>query len=206
MKIRILIVDDHFMARIGLAVPINDEPDLVVVAEAGDAAQALALYRTHRPDVVTMDYRMPGPDGVAAASAILQEFAGARILMLSIFEGEEDLHRAVQAGVRGYLTKGATPAEVVATIRRIHAGEKVFAPGLAARLAARAGREDLSTRELEVLRHLVQGHTNKEISATLHISTSLVKVHVAKILQKLGAIDRTRAATLAIERGIVHLD
>ena len=206
MKIRVLIVDDHFMARIGLSVPINDERDLTVIAEAGDASQALELYRKHRPDVVTMDYRMPGTDGVEASAAILREFPDARILMLSMLDGEEDVHRAAQAGVRGYLTKGATPAEVVSALRRIHRGETAFAPEVQAKLDARANRRSLTSREHEVLRHLVQGRTNKEISSALNISVSLVKIEVASILEKLGALDRTRAATLAIERGIVHLD
>ncbi|MEY4482737.1 MAG: hypothetical protein RL693_189 [Verrucomicrobiota bacterium] len=204
--IRVLIVDDHFMARLGLAVPINGEPDMCVVAEAEDATEALSQFREHRPDVVTMDYRLPGKSGAEAVLAIRGEFPDARIIMLSAYEGEEDIFRAAQAGVSGYLTKSASRADVLAAIRCVHAGGKAFAPAIAAKLKAHQRREPLIPRELEILRHIVEGLANKEIAAAMHLSEPLVKLHVRKVLEKLGAVDRTRAATLAIERGIVHLD
>ena len=205
-RIRVLIVDDHFMARLGLAVPINGEPDMCVVAEASDGAEAVAQFRQHLPDVVTMDYRMPGESGVDVAVAIRREFPEARILMLSAYEGEEDIHRAVQAGVRGYLSKDATRAAVLDAIRQVFAGGNAFAPHIATKLQARAVREPLIPREVEILRHIVAGRANKEIADAMRLSEALVKLHVRKILDKLGAMDRTRAATLAIERGIIHLD
>jgi DNA-binding NarL/FixJ family response regulator len=204
-KISVLIVDDHFMARMGLSVPINGEADMTVVAEARNAAQAFTLYRKHRPDVVTMDYMMPDQSGVEATRTILAAFPEAQIIMLSGRDGEEDIHRAVEAGVRGYLTKAAERDEVIAAIRTVHHGGRVFPPGVAAKLAARNEREPLTEREIAILRLIVDGRSNKEISAALHMSGGLVKLHVSKILEKLGAPDRTRAATLAIARGIVHL-
>lgn len=204
--IRVLIVDDHFMARLGLTVPINGEPDMHVVAEAANAAEALAEFRKHQPDVVTMDYRLPDQSGTEAALAIRGEFPTACILMLSAYDGEEDVFRAAQSGIRGYLTKDATRADVLGAIRRVHAGETAFAPAIAAKLQKRNHREPLIPREVEILRHIVEGRANKEIADAMHLSEALVKLHVRKILEKLGAIDRTRAATLAIERGVVHLD
>lgn len=205
-SIRVLIVDDHFMARLGLAVPINGEPDMSVVGEASDAAEALALFRKLQPDVVTMDYKLPGESGVEAAIAIREEFPDARILMLSAYDGEEDVFRAAEAGIRGYLTKEATRAEVLNAIRTVHSGQTAFAPAILAKLETRGRREPLLPRELEILRHIVEGRANKEIAAAMHLSEPLVKLHVRKILEKLGAIDRTRAATLALERGIIHLN
>ena len=204
--IKVLIVDDHFMARMGLSVPINGEPDMTVIAEARNAAQALTLYREHRPDVVTMDYMMPDQDGIEATRTIITAFPEAQIIMLSGRDGEEDIHRAVQAGVRGYLTKAAERDEVIAAIRSVHQGERVFPPEVAAKLAARSKRESLTERELAILRLIVDGRSNKEIATTLNLSGGLVKLHVSLILEKLGAPDRTRAATLAIARGIIHLD
>lgn len=204
-KIAVLIVDDHFMARMGLAVPINGERDMRVVAEARNAAQALEFYREHRPDVVTMDYLMPEKNGIESTREILAEFPKARILMLSGREGEEDIFRAVDAGVCGYLTKAAERDMVLTAIRSIHAGKKVMPPDIATKLTARNRREALTERELNILRLIVQGYSNKEICHALHMSDGLVKLHVSKILEKLDAPDRTRAATLAIERGIVHL-
>jgi DNA-binding NarL/FixJ family response regulator len=203
--IRVIIVDDHFMARLGLSVPINGEPDMKVVAEAADAAEALIQYRRHKPDVVTMDYRLPGPGGVEAARAIRAEFPEARILMITAFEGEEDIRVAMQAGLRGYLTKNASRAELLDAVRRVHQGETVLPGPIAAKLRESQGRETLLPREIEILRHIVAGLANKEIASAMGISEALVKLHVRKILEKLGAADRTRAATLAIERGIVRL-
>jgi DNA-binding NarL/FixJ family response regulator len=204
-KISVLIVDDHFMARMGLSVPINGETDMTVVAEARNAAQALTFYRKHRPDVVTMDYMMPDQSGVEATRTILAAFPEAQIIMLSGRDGEEDIHSAVEAGVRGYLTKAAERDEVIAAIRTVHHGGRVFPPEVAAKLAARNERDPLTEREIAILRLIVDGRSNKEIATALHMSGGLVKLHVSLILEKLGAPDRTRAATLAIARGIVHL-
>jgi DNA-binding NarL/FixJ family response regulator len=204
-SIRVLIVDDHFMARLGLGVPINGEPDMKVVGEAADAAEAIAQFRKLKPDVVTMDYRLPGAGGVETAQQILAEFPEARVLMITAYEGEEDIFRAIQAGACGYLTKDASRAELLDAIRRAHAGETVLAPAVAAKLRERQRREPLIPREIDILRLIVDGRANKEIASALNLSEPLVKLHVRKILEKLGAPDRTRAATLAIERGIVRL-
>jgi len=201
----ILIVDDHFTARIGLAIPINGEPDMQVVAEAENAHEALTLFRQHQPDLVIMDCKMPGPSGVDAARALLKEYPKARILMLSVFDGEEDIHRAISAGACGYLTKSARRNEVLHAIRIITAGGRYLPEALAAKLNARLQREPLIQREIDILRHIVHGRPNKEIAAQLHLSVGTINLHVCRILEKLGAPDRTRAATLAIERGIVHL-
>jgi len=205
-KIRVLIVDDHFMARLGLSVPIKREPDMSVVAEARNGALAVSLFREHQPDVVIMDFRLPDTSGPDVALAIRGDFPEARILMLSAFDGEEDIWRAVNAGVRGYLTKDAEREDVLAAIRQVHGGETVFPAHVAAKISARQGREPLIPREVEMLRLIVRGYSNKEIATMLRMSEGLVKLHVSKILEKLEAPDRTRAATLAIERGIVRLD
>lgn len=203
--IRVLIVDDHFMARIGLAMPINQESDMSVAGEARTAREALEMYRVHLPDVVTMDYRLPDDDGPAAVLRIRGEFPGARVLLLSAFDGEEHIYRAQQAGVCGYLTKNANCTEVLAAIRSIHEGRTVFPEAIAAKAAARRARPDLSERELEILRLVATGTTNKEIGAMLGYSESLIKQHLVRVFSKLGALDRAHAATLAIERGIVEL-
>jgi DNA-binding NarL/FixJ family response regulator len=204
-KIRVLIVDDHFMARMGLSVPINGERDMMVIAEARNAAQVLELYRQHQPDVVTMDCMMPDKSGIEATRELLAEFPEARVLMLSGLEGEEDIFRAVDAGACGYLTKAAEREVVLSAIRQVHEGRTVFPAAVTAKLAARMLREPLTERELNILRLIVQGRSNKEIVTELHMSGGLVKKEISNLLAKLGAADRTRAATLAIERGIVHL-
>jgi DNA-binding NarL/FixJ family response regulator len=205
-SISILIVDDHSMARLGLAVPINSQPDMKVVAEASTATEAISQYRQHRPDVVIMDYRLAQHTGVQATEAIRAEFPSARILFLSVYEGEEDIYRAARAGASGYLLKSVDGDVLLDSIRRIHHGDAVFPPALAAKLRARSQRESLTERETAILRQIVDGRSNKEIANALHMSEPLVKLDVRKILDKLGAHDRTRAATLAIERGIVHFE
>lgn len=204
-RIRVLIVDDHFMARIGLAMPINQETDMTVAAEARTAQEALDFYRQHLPDVVTMDYRLPDLDGPQAVKQIRAEFPGARVLLLSAFDGEEHVHRALQAGVCGYLTKSADCEEVLSAIRCIHGGGTVLPATLAAKATARQFRPDLTERELEILRHVAMGTTNKEIAFRLGYSESLIKQHLVRVFTKLGAHDRAHATTLAIERGLVEL-
>jgi DNA-binding NarL/FixJ family response regulator len=203
--IRVLIVDDHFATRLGLAVPINNEPDMTVVAEAGTSAKAVELYREHKPDVVIMDYHLPDQSGVETLEIIRGEFPEMRALMLTIFDGEEDIYRAVTAGAKGYLTKSSECEDVLRAIRRIAAGAACFPPEIAAKIRTREQRRPLTPRELEILRLLVKGHSTKEIVDMLELSMGTIRLHISIILHKLNAFDRTSAVALAIERGIVHL-
>lgn len=203
--IRILIAEDHLIARMGLGAIVNAQPDMTVVADATNGQQALALYREHRPDVALMDMRMPVMNGFEAVSAIRSEFPNARIVALSTFGGDEDIRRALLAGVQAYLTKDVLHDELIEAIRAVHAGQKYLPAPVAAALAAQLPRPDLSARELDVLRLIVQGLSNKQIAFTLGIAEHTVKNHVKSILSKLGVDDRTQAATAAIQRGIIHL-
>ena len=203
--IRVLVVDDHFATRLGLSTPINHEKGMKVVAEAGTGAKALELYREHRPDVVLMDYQLPDQSGVETLKAIRAEFPEARVLMLTIFDGEEDIFRAVTARAKGYLTKNCECEEMLTAIRRIAAGQTCFPPDIAAKIKAREKRESLTDRELEILRLLVKGHSTKEIVDILKLSMGTIRLHISLILEKLDAFDRTNAVAIAIERGIVHL-
>lgn len=204
-KTRVLIVDDHFATRLGLSVPINAEKDMTVIAEAGTGGKAVALYREHRPDVVLMDYDLPDQNGVQTLSIIRNEFPEARILMLTILEGEEDIWRAVSAGARGYLTKSSECEQVLAAIRAIAAGETYFPPAIIAKIRAREKRKPLTERELEILRLLVRGHSTKEIVDMMKLSMGTIRLHISIILEKLDAFDRTNAVAIAIERGIVRV-
>lgn len=205
-KIRILIVDDHAMVRFALAEAIAGEDDLTLVAEASEGADALALYRRHQPDVVTMDFQLPGADGAESTALLRAAFPAARVVLLSVFEGEEDIWRAVQAGALGYVPKSAEIAEVLEAIRELAAGREYFPAVIAARLAARRTRDTLTPREHQVLREIVGGRSNKEIAASLHLSEAAVKLYISNTLAKLGVADRTQAAIQAVRRGIVHLD
>lgn len=202
-QIRILIVDDHFVVRLGLREAINGEPDLVVAAEASTGAQALELYRKHAPDLVLMDARLPGMSGIEATIAIRSEFPSARIVFLSTFDAEEEIYRALQAGARSYLLKSSSRDQLLAALRAVHRGERVLDPAVATRLAERLPRPDLSNREMDVVRLVVEGKTNKEIANALCIAEVTVKVHVSHLLGKFGVSDRTQIATEAIRRGIV---
>lgn len=203
--IRVQIVDDHFATRLGLATPIHSEPDMTVVAEASTGARALELYREQQPDVVIMDYKLPDQSGVETLEAIRAEFPGVRALMLTIFDGEEDIYRAVTAGARGYLTKSAECEEVLRAIREVAAGRSFFPADIAAKLQAREKRKPLTPREIEILRLLAKGHSTKEIVDLLGVSMGTVRLHISVLLEKLEAFDRTRAVAVAIERGIVRL-
>jgi two-component system NarL family response regulator len=203
--IRVMIVDDHFATRLGLSVPINNEPDMTVVAEASTSARAVESYREHKPDVVTMDYHLPDKSGVETLEAIRAEFPDARVLMLTIFDGEEDIYRAVTAGAKGYLTKSAECDDVLRAIRRIHTGAACFPPAIAAKVREREKRRPLTPRELEILKLLVKGHSTKDIVHQLNLSMGTIRLHISIILDKLDAFDRTNAVAKAIERGIVHL-
>jgi two-component system NarL family response regulator len=205
-KIRIMVVDDHFVVRIGLAGSINIEPDMIVETEASTGPQAIEQFRTHRPDIVLMDLKLPGMDGIAAASAICKEFPDAAIIMLSTHDGEEDVYRSFQAGARSYILKTAAREDLIHTIRAVHSGERCISPGIGARLAERMTRTELTAREIEVLKLVVKGRSNKEIGSALGIAEVTVKLHVGHILTKLNASDRTQAATTALQRGILHLE
>ena len=205
-KTRILIVDDHFLLRIGLATSLNSEADLTVVAEAGTGAQALELYRKHQPDIVLMDLRLPDMGGDQTAAALCKEFPKAKVIMISSFDGQDDIYRSLQAGARSYLPKNVLRDELLRAIRAVQAGENYLPPTVAARLVQRMHAPELSAREAEVLKLVVDGLTNKEIAQSLAITEITVKNHVSSILTKLNATDRTQASTIAIQRGIVHLD
>jgi DNA-binding NarL/FixJ family response regulator len=204
-KIRLLVVDDHFVVRLGLTSALNLEPDMQVVAEANDGQQALEMFRKHKPDLVVMDYQLPQLNGAEATAAICHEFPEARVIVLSVYKAEEDVHRAVQAGASAYLPKSSEPEELIEAIRTVHAGGRYFPAAIANVLAGRASRDPLSDREIEVLTMIVRGRSNKEIAGDLGISENTVKFHTTRIFEKLSVLDRVQAATAAIERGIVHL-
>ncbi|HET7624284.1 MAG TPA: response regulator transcription factor [Verrucomicrobiae bacterium] len=205
-KIGIMVVDDHFVVRVGLRGSIDLESDMAVTLEASNAEQAIALYRQHRPDLVLMDLQLPGLSGIEAAKAIRKEFPDAAIVILSTHEGEEDIYQAFQAGAKGYLAKTAAREELIATIRAAAAGERYISPTIGARLAERMTHPDLTSREMEVLKLIVGGKSNKEIAAELSVAEVTVKLHVGHLLAKLRVHDRTQAATTALQRGIIHLD
>jgi two-component system NarL family response regulator len=204
-QIRILVAEDHLVARVGVTTIVNMQPDMTVVAEAANGQQAVELYRQHMPDVALLDMRMPILDGVAAAKAIRDEFPGARMIALTTYGGDEDIRRALAAGVQAYLTKDVLHDELLKAIRAVHAGENYLPASVSAALAAQAPRPDLSAREVQVLELIVQGQANKQIAYSLGIAEHTVKNHVKNILSKLGVQDRTQAATGAIQRGIIRL-
>lgn len=204
--IRIMIVDDHAVVRQGLAALLSTVPEFDIIVQAGDGEQAVALYRTHQPDVTLMDLRLPKLKGVEAIQAIRQEFPAARVIVLTTFDGDEDIYRALQAGARGYLLKGMEGDELIEAIRAVHEGKARIPAEVAERLSLRLSGDALTERETDVLRQIVGGLSNKEIGAKLFISEATVKTHVNNLLAKLGVSDRTQASTTALQRGIVHLD
>jgi len=205
-KIRILLVDDHFFVRIGLRALLEQEADMEVVGEAGNAREGLVAFRDFRPDVTLMDGRLPDFHGCEATAYLTGNFPQARVVLLSIDEGEENIQRAVEAGVFGYLPKCVSRDELLKTIRQVANGRHYFPERIAARLAARNSREPLSAREISVLRYVMKGYINKQIAAELDIVESTVKAHMGHIMVKLGVPDRTRAVAVAIERGIFSLE
>jgi len=204
-SIKLLVVEDHHIVRQGLVALLNTVPGMEVVAEASDGAIGVDLFRKHQPDVTLMDLRLPTLGGAEAVAKIRAEFPAARIIVLTTFDGDEDIYRALQAGARGYLLKGMFGDELLDAIRAVHAGKTRIPSVVAERLAGRMGGQELTARELEVLGLIVRGQSNKEIGGSLSISEATVKTHINSILSKMGVSDRTQAATTAIQRGIVHL-
>jgi DNA-binding NarL/FixJ family response regulator len=204
-KIKIMVIDDQAVVRQGFVALINTVPDMVVVAGGTNGREAIELYRLHQPDVTLMDLRMPQLGGVEAIVAIRKEFRDARIIVLTTYDGDEDIYRSLQAGAQGYLLKDMFFEELEDAIRKVRAGSRWIPVQVAERLAERMGSSDLTGREVEVLEQIVAGNNNKAIAKRLNISEATVKSHINSILSKLGVNDRTQAATTALQRGLVHL-
>jgi two-component system NarL family response regulator len=204
-RIRVLIVDDHPLMRIGLRARIEAESDMEVVAEAGDGPTAIAAYTAHRPDITLLDLRLPGMDGPQIITVIRKDDPAAKIIILTTYDADEDVYRAVQAGARGYLLKGTFAEGILEAIRNVQAGRRLIAPEVAGRLADRVSSPGLTSREVAVLELVAKGMSNKEIGAALFVSETTIKYHLKNIYAKLGASDRTEAALLATQRGILTL-
>ncbi len=204
-KISILVADDHFIVRMGLIALVNTEPDLAIVAEAADGNQAVEQFVKHKPDLVLMDLRMPVKDGIEATMEICRQDPNARVLMLTTFEGDTDIHKALQAGAQGYVLKNATGQELIPAIQAVAAGQRWIPKEIAKRLASLKLFEELTPREVQVLQLLAKGLANKQMGDVLDISEHTVKDHLKSVFGKLQVVDRTEAVTAAIQRGIIHL-
>jgi DNA-binding NarL/FixJ family response regulator len=204
-RIRVFSVDDHPLLREGIAAIINNQDDMVMIAQASTGREAIQQFREHRPDVTLMDLRMPDITGIDALIAIRNEFPDARIVMLTTFEGDVEIQRALAAGARGYVLKNMPPKDLVDVVRQVHAGKKRIPQEIAAQLADHIADESLTEREIDVLQHVAGGNRNRDIAERLFISEETVKVHVKHIMEKLGASDRTAAVAIAVRRGIIQL-
>lgn len=204
-RIRILVVDDHPIMRFGIASIINATPDLIAVAQAGSGEEAIDLYEEHLPDITLMDLQLPGMSGVDAIRTILTRHPDARFVVLTTYEGDEDIHQALEAGARSYIIKGMPHEALVSALRRVHSGGRFLPPPVSRVLSSRTPNSDLTAREREVLKLIVRGRNNKDIASELGITEATVKCHVGVILSRLNVTDRTQAAIAALQRGLVHL-
>jgi DNA-binding NarL/FixJ family response regulator len=205
VPIKVLSVDDHPLLREGIAAIVSSQPDMLLVASASSATEGIQMFREHQPDVTLMDLRLPDTSGIDALIAIRLEFPGARVIMLTTFNGDVDIQRSLRAGAYGYLLKSTPRKELVEAIRKVHTGKKSVPPEIAAQVAETIGVKALSDREVDVLRHIAGGNRNKDIAERLFIAEETVKVHVKHIMEKLGANDRTQAVAIASRRGIIHI-
>jgi DNA-binding NarL/FixJ family response regulator len=203
--IRVFSVDDHPLLREGIAALVNSQADMTLVAEASNGAEAIQMFKQQQPDVTLLDLRLPDMSGIDILIAIRSEFPEARVIMLTTFEGDVEIQRALQAGARGYMLKNMPPSELLDGIRKVHAGKKRIPPEIASQLFEHMSDEGLTEREIEVLREVADGNRNREIAERLFISEETVKVHVKHIMEKLGASDRTQAVAIGIRRGIIQL-
>lgn len=204
-RIRVLVVDDHPIMRIGIAAIIEATPDMTTVAQAGSGEEAVRLFEKHLPDLTLMDLRLPGISGVEAIRAVIARHPDARFVVLTTYEGDEDIHQALQAGARSYIIKGMPHDALINALRRVHSGGRFLPPPVSRALNSRVPNSDLSAREREVLNLIVRGRSNKEIATDLGISESTVKCHVSVILMRLNVSDRTQAVVIGLQRGLIHL-
>jgi len=202
--IRVLVADDHTIVRGGVSQILNEQPDIQVVAEAADGTSAVELYRQQRPDVSLVDLRMPGLDGVQVVEKVRRESADAVLIVLTTFDTDEDIDRALTAGAKAYLLKDVSPSELVSCVRTVHQGGTWVSPAVASKLVARMTRVQLTLREMAVLRLVATGNSNREIGETLNISEGTVKIHLTHLFEKLGATSRTEAVAKAVERGLIR--